>query len=611
MSDSKPPSRRPSSPAGRHPKRRDPRVDSVPPPRVERAEIGVLRAASPRRSPLMDDQRHQLASLVAQLTELEATVAKQRDELTQEAALMGEMLVRVSSADTQKKKAEERANVADKRIAELERELEKARAEERNSAASVMQSADIQGMASEVRILELETRNANLRKKVASLGDELREAQGRAIVADKPGKEKDVIPKRGRESEAKRRDVKSLVEAEQRAQKAEARAAEAQAALTKARAAETACMAQLESDKAQFLVLEKELSHREEELKQAKARVQERESEGQALREAHAAIQDRTKVQDDHVKEVQAELDKVSSHASDLSKNVTELQDHNRSLAADLATLRGEQTSLREQCDSLQTELRAGLLRETALRNEVSDAQAARTSFEQQRDDLVKDLDVFKLERQVLEQRTDEHERSLGEAREALARKTSESEALEQELTRIKAEQAQLAEQLAHARIKNDELEDARAKAAASVVQSYRRVDESERICKELERQLSKVTENLDRNVLELRVERELMSKHLREEAVVEEDVQVANQVICDTVASIEDIEHQRVEQTHAQLARLTKVASRLNAMAGRLRETHPAQNGDDMEVSIEIEGEDDPLGDDVDTIAEEPRRST
>src|SRR5579883_3390109 len=113
MADSKKPPRR-TSVKPRAALRRDPRSDSIPPQLEERTSAPANmssrtaptkpppgRAASAAHAPVEKPRTtaSAVATLVPQLTELEAELEKEKRERAAEAAVMGEMLVRVASVE--------------------------------------------------------------------------------------------------------------------------------------------------------------------------------------------------------------------------------------------------------------------------------------------------------------------------------------------------------------------------------------------------------------------------------------------------------------------------------------------------------------------------------
>src|SRR2546429_130810 len=119
MVDNRKPSRRPPS-RSRMPMRKDPRSDSEPPPPhmlEEHTAVGsVSRTAitepPPRQRAAMaamestETKQRTSRSLVPQMTELEVELATERTERAKEAALMGELLVRVAEVESRLKASE-------------------------------------------------------------------------------------------------------------------------------------------------------------------------------------------------------------------------------------------------------------------------------------------------------------------------------------------------------------------------------------------------------------------------------------------------------------------------------------------------------------------------
>ena len=92
----------------------------MPPPREEQASIGRISREPPPRSPAIAESKARAQSLIPHVTELEAELSRERKERDTEAALMGEMLVRVAQAESEAKTAEARGIAAESRATALE-----------------------------------------------------------------------------------------------------------------------------------------------------------------------------------------------------------------------------------------------------------------------------------------------------------------------------------------------------------------------------------------------------------------------------------------------------------------------------------------------------------
>lgn len=92
----------------------------MPPPREEQASIGRISREPPARSPAIAESKARAQSLIPHVTELEAELSRERKERDTEAALMGEMLVRVAQAESEAKAAEARGLAAESRAVALE-----------------------------------------------------------------------------------------------------------------------------------------------------------------------------------------------------------------------------------------------------------------------------------------------------------------------------------------------------------------------------------------------------------------------------------------------------------------------------------------------------------
>src|SRR5262245_29261616 len=113
--------KRPSGAPPANPRRlrRDPRVESQPPPSEERAEAPPVRM---RREPSSYNTKSALDStgLVAQLTEVEGEMQRLREQNERDEAMIGKMLVRVADVEKQLKETEAEADKEAQRADEAE-----------------------------------------------------------------------------------------------------------------------------------------------------------------------------------------------------------------------------------------------------------------------------------------------------------------------------------------------------------------------------------------------------------------------------------------------------------------------------------------------------------
>jgi hypothetical protein len=179
MPASKKPSRAPKTARAAGPKR-DPRSETQPPPRETLEEKVEARRAPESHSHTLKVPPPGVADASSRIRRLEYELDREKEERAAEAAVMGEMLVRVSAVDAERKALgaqvaalEERAREAEAQAQEARRELD-TRAQQ---AESALENAQAAARSLEGRLAESEATGKAREKELAWAREEAAMAQ--------------------------------------------------------------------------------------------------------------------------------------------------------------------------------------------------------------------------------------------------------------------------------------------------------------------------------------------------------------------------------------------------------------------------------------------------